>query len=359
MAVEFWTMSGPRSTAADSKLLNSARQAMRAEEVGYDGFVFSDSQNRAGDCYIALAQAAQATSTIKLGTGVTNSFTRHAAVTASAIVTVQAESGGRAHLGIGRGDSALAYLGRAPDPVSVFEDYLKRVQAYLRGEEVSFEAGGTVESLDLADRPVSSRIEWMPADLPKVPVDVAATGPKVIAAAARHADRVTLAVGADADRIRWGMEVARAARAEAGLSPEIPFGAYVSLVVHDDPEEAMRMGEAALSLFARFSVMYGTIIGPASESQRKVLHSIHDAYDMKQHGGAGSPQAELLTADFGRNFGIFGPPLYCADRLSELIELGIDRFLVFGTALDPNNPQSTRADERFIKEVVPALREPI
>ncbi len=357
MAVEFWTMGAPRPSATDSKFLNSARQAMRAEEVGYDGIVFYDSQNLASDCYIALAQAAQVTSTIKLGTGVTNSFTRHAAVTASAIVTVQAESGGRAHLGIGRGDSALAHLGRAPDPVSAFEVYLKRVQSYLRGEEVPFEAGGTVDSLALADGPVSSRIEWMPADLPKVPVDVAATGPKVIAAAARHADRVTFSVGADAERVHWGIEVARTARAEAGLSPAISFGAYVPLVVHDDPEEAMRMGEGSLSLFARFSVMYGTVIGPASESQRKVLHGIHNSYDMKQHSGTGSPQAAVLTAEFARNFGIFGPPSYCADRLSELVELGIDRFILVGTDVDPNNLESARAAERLIEEVLPALRE--
>ena len=358
MAVEFWTMGSSRPSAADSKLLNSAGQAMRAEEMGYDGITFVDSQNLAADCYIGMAHAAQATSTIKLGTGVTNSFTRHAAVTASAIVTVQAESGGRAHLGIGRGDSALSDLGRAPDPVPAFEDYLKRLQAYLRGEEVPFEAGGTVESLDLADRPTSSRIEWMPTDLPKVPVDVAAKGPKVIAAAARHADRVTLSVGADSERICWGMEVARAARAEAGLSPDIPFGAYVTLVVHDDPEEAMKMGEASLSLFARFSAMYGTIVGPASESQRKVLHGLHSAYDMKQHGRAGSPQAAYLTAEFARNFGIYGPPSYCADRLSELIELGIDRFIVVPT-FNRDDPRSTRAEERFIEEVVPALRQPI
>ena len=356
MTVEFWTMGGPRPRATDSKFLDSAHQAMRAEEVGYDGIVFYDSQNLAADCYVALAQAAQSTSTIQLGTGVTNSFTRHAAVTASAIATVQAESGGRAHLGIGRGDSALAHLGKAPDSVSAFEEYLKSVQSYLRGEEVPFEAGGTVESLDLADLPVSSRIAWLPADQPKVPVDVAATGPKVIAAAARHADRVTFSVGADAERIRWGMDVARAARAEAGLSTEIPFGAYVTLVVDDDPEEAMKIGEGPLSLFARFSVMYGTVIGPASESQRKVLHGIHNAYDMKQHAGAGSPQTAALTAEFARNFGIFGPPSYCADRLSELIDLGIDRFIVVGTAVDPINPQSARAAERLIEEVVPALR---
>ena len=356
MTVEFWTVGNPRSNGVDSNLLTSARQAKRAEEMGYDGISFGDSQNLVTDCYIALAQAAQATTTIQLGTGVTNSYTRHASVTASAIVTVQADSGGRAHLGIGRGDSALAYLGRAPDTVSTFEAYLKSVQSYLRGEEVPFEAGGTVDSLDLADRPTSSRIEWLPSDLPKVPVDVAATGPKVIAAAARHADRVTFALGANAERIRWGMEVARTARAKAGLSPEIPFGAYVTLVVHDDPEEAMRMGGGDLSLFARFSVMYGTIIGPASESQRAVLHSIHSAYDMTQHGGTGSPQEAFLTPEFARNFGIFGPPSYCADRLSELIELGIDRFILGSPDDDPNNLEFTRASERVIEEVLPALR---
>ena len=359
MAVEFWTLGNPRPSAVDSKFLDNAHQAMRAEELGYDGILFSDSQNLAADCYIALAQAAQATSTIKLGTGVTNSFTRHASVTASAIVNVQVESRGRAYLGIGRGDSALAYLGRAPDSVSVFEAYLQRLQGYLRGEEVPFESGGTVDSLALAERPISSRIEWMPTDLPKVPVDVAATGPKVIAAAARHADRVTFSVGADVERVRWGIEVARTARVEAGLTPAISFGAYLPLVVHDDPAEAMRMGEGDLSLFARFSVMYGTIIGPASESQRQVLHGIHSAYDMTQHAGAGSPQTALLTADFARDFGIFGPPSYCAERLSELVELGVDRFILVGADVDPNNPESARAAERLVTEVLPTLRQSI
>ena len=349
MAVEFWTMANP-------KFLDGASEAVRAEEVGYDGIVYVDSQNLAGDCYVAIALAAQATSTIKLGTGVTNSFTRHPAVTASAIATLQVASGGRAYLGIGRGDSALAHLGRAPHPVAAFEDYVVRLQGYLSGEEVPFEAGGDIDSLGLADYSGSSRISWIARVQPKVPVDVAATGPRVIAAAARHADRVSLNVGADVERIRWGMDVARAARVEAGLSPEIPFSAYVPLVVHDDPEEAMRIGGANVSLFARFSAMYGTVVGPASAGQREVLKDIHDAYDMQQHGRGGGSQEAAVTSEFARNFGIFGPPSYCADRLSELIALGVDRFVFRGTPLEANNPDS-RAAERFIQEVVPQLRD--
>ena len=187
----------------------AVRMAQRAEADGFDGWFVVDSQNLAGDCYVALALAAEATERIKLGTGVTNPYTRHPAVTASAIASVHASSGGRAVLGIGRGDSALAHLGLAPAPVAVFERYLAQVQAYLRGDAVSFaelavDTVAEVGTLDLADGPASSRLQWLPRDLPKVPVTVAASGPRVIDAAARLADRVTLALGADPERVRVG-----------------------------------------------------------------------------------------------------------------------------------------------------------
>jgi 5,10-methylenetetrahydromethanopterin reductase len=170
MAVEFWT------SGAGVPIAN-VRQAEAAEREGWDGIVYVDSQNLAGDPYIAMALAAKATTNLKLGTGVTNPWTRHPAVTASAIATVQAESQGRAYLGIGRGDSALAHIGLAPAPVPVFEDYLRRLQGYLRGEEVEFGPEANLERLRLANAPTTSRIAWLRPNRPRVPVDVAATGP--------------------------------------------------------------------------------------------------------------------------------------------------------------------------------------
>ncbi|HMC42702.1 MAG TPA: LLM class flavin-dependent oxidoreductase, partial [Acidimicrobiales bacterium] len=130
--VELWTTGIPIPGLA-------ARLAQRAEARGWDGMVLPDSQNLAGDPYVGLALAAQTTERLLLGTGVTNPYTRHPAVTAAAIATVQAESGGRAVLGIGRGDSSLAHLGLAPAAVSAFARYVERVQAYLRGAEVAFD----------------------------------------------------------------------------------------------------------------------------------------------------------------------------------------------------------------------------
>src|SRR3954469_22508840 len=105
--VEFWLGTFPT--------VGRAREvAELAEGDGWDGLAFTDSQNLHGDTFAQLALAAQATRRLLLATGATNPATRHPAVVASAIATIQAESGGRAVLGIARGDSALAYVGRPP-----------------------------------------------------------------------------------------------------------------------------------------------------------------------------------------------------------------------------------------------------
>ena len=91
----------------------AARTAQETEAAGWDGMLVVDSQNLSGDPYVALALAATTTTRLGLGTGVTNSVTRHAAATATAITSVNRVSNGRAVLGIGRGDSALAHLGQS------------------------------------------------------------------------------------------------------------------------------------------------------------------------------------------------------------------------------------------------------
>ncbi len=123
--------------------------AERAERVGWDGMAVVDSQNLSGDVYVALTIAASRTERLGLATAVTNPVTRHPAVTASAIASVHAFSNGRATLGIGRGDSSLAHLGRAPASVGVFASYLDALQTFLRGESVS-------------SMPCHSTNEWRP-----------------------------------------------------------------------------------------------------------------------------------------------------------------------------------------------------
>jgi len=134
-----------------------------------------------------MALASCTTERIQLSTDVTNPVTRHPAVTAAAIASIQEASEGRAVLGIGREDSALAFVGHTPAYVRVLDSYLKALQAYLNGSSVPFEdltywrgMAPPVDTLKLADTPADSRLRWLDSRDRKVPVAVAASGPRVI-----------------------------------------------------------------------------------------------------------------------------------------------------------------------------------
>src|SRR5260370_23862696 len=71
-AVELWTLGLPLPRYA-------ALQAERAEAGGWDGILFPDSQNLAGDVYVALALAATATGRLGRRNGVANPYTPHPA----------------------------------------------------------------------------------------------------------------------------------------------------------------------------------------------------------------------------------------------------------------------------------------
>lgn len=353
--VEFWRSGGPPD-------LEPSRQAARVEAEGWDGQMFMDSQSLGADPYVLMGYWAAVTRRLGLGTGVTNPLTRHAAVTAGAIASVQAISNGRAVLGIGRGDSALAYLGYAPSPVARFERALENLQALLSGKEISWgsdELSGrarSIDSLSLGDRPESARLDWLPHDLPKVPLDVAATGPKVIEVAARQAERVTFSVGASLERLAWAVERADAARLVAGIERPVSYGAQVVVVCHHSPE---RVREAATKLtlpLARFQVLNTpSPAGPVDEPAH--YSAVRRGYAMTKHSdfaGEDKLVGESLDFEFVRRFSVVGDPDHCIERITSLIRLGIDRFVVFGPGFHDDDQQGASL---FSTAVLPGVRD--
>ncbi len=359
MGVEFST------TVPATPLHRVADMAARLEAAGWDSLGMVDSQNLAPDPYVFRALAASSTERLGLMTAVTNAVTRHPAVTASSAFTIQSLSEGRFTLGIGRGDSALAHVGKSPARLAWFEQYLEAVCAYCRGEDVPFDAvpplpdhiAPPVDDLDLADKPSASRIRWASGRVDPVPVEVAATGAKVIGATARHADRVMLAVGAEPERVAWGVTTAKQAAEEAGRDPDtLGFGAYINAVAHDDPARARQIGRGSASLFIRFSAMHGTVNGPADDTQRDVFEAVHENYDMNHHARDTGTQANIIPDDFLDTFAIMGSVDHCVDRLGQLTELGLDKFSVAGASLSSRDPDSADAAARFIEEVAPQVR---
>lgn len=339
------------------------QQAALCEDAGFDGMFITDSQNLWLECWVALTVAAKATSRLKLGTCVTNPVTRHPAVTAGAAASLQEVSGGRVVLGIGRGDSSLAYLGYGPAPLPRFAGYLRQVQAYLRGEEVPFAADDGsglpgLGTLGYARLPESSRIRWLPGTQPKVPVDVAGSGPKVVTLAAELADGVTFGVGADPGRLTVMRETALRARRAAGRQHE-PFttSAMVTVVPHPDRDVARRLAAGGVALAGRWSVMQGHAgVSDVDARTRAEFDASRSSYDMVHHGETGTSQAAAVSDSLIDRYGIAGTPDYCVERLRELRDLGMDR-LVFHSRVRGASPSEQEITTRLLlDEVIPALK---
>ena len=339
-----------------------AARARRLEADGWDGGVLADSQTLAAEVFTALAWSAAATTTLKLGTGTSNPATRHPSVLASAAASLQIASEGRMTLSIGRGDSSLSYIGAPPVPLAYFERALATIQTYLRGGDVPVADAASFlgslptsfENLAIGTAPESSRLKWLPVDFRKPELEVVATGPKVIALAARHADRVALAVGGDVARLKWGMSEARQELERLGRDPAaISFAAIVPFYPHPDAEFARQLAQGMVASMSRFSIMNKKVVGPVSEEQRANLERVAQSYDMKNHGANASKQAQVLDADFIDEFGLVGDPQRCGERLQEIAELGI-RKLILWTADSEGRPgESYRL---AVEEVLPRLR---
>jgi 5,10-methylenetetrahydromethanopterin reductase len=312
-----------------------ADTARRAEAWGFDGLLVADSQNLTADIWVELALAGAATSRLRLGPGVTNPVTRHIAVTASAAATLQAETDGRATLGFARGDSALSQIGRRPETAGEFERSLQRLQGLLRGERVQLDEG-------------ASQIRWLAAaDTAKVPVHVAASGRRVIAAAARHAEGVDLTVGAELDRLRWGAGLIRSA-APGPLS----VGAYINVAVDPDPDRARRLVRGSVSTFARFS---SARAGELSAATRGGVAQAARGYEAGRHGEAGAAGAQALDAAFIDRFAVAGPAEAVAARLAEITAAGVHRLIVVPCSLDSDRADVLASNERFARDVLPML----
>jgi 5,10-methylenetetrahydromethanopterin reductase len=340
--VEIWA--GPMFQWAGS----IGETARRIEDLGFDGMGFADTQIIYYDPYVAMGVAAQATRRLRLRTMVSTPVTRHPAVIAAAIATVQQESGGRAVLGLGRGDSAASLIGERAFSGVAFERYITQVQGYLRGEEVVLNNG------------VRSRSDWIGRErsVPKVPLDVAATGPRIIAVGARTAEGVSFSIGADPKRMAWAINCARQARISAGMDPStLRLGAFVPIFVHPDANYAREIIKGSIAPIARFSAMSPSAMeGIESAEERAVVREIGRIYDMESHGLAAASHTGVITDSFVERWAVVGPCAYCIDRLQELIATGLDSVVIGLSGRGLNHAEVGEAWTRFAREVMPALR---
>jgi len=357
MTVEFWRMGATPVPSAEI-----GRLAREFESAGWGGLAVGEAHGLLPDPYTVLAIAASATTILRVGTAVAVPL-RHPLLAASAMTTVQGIARGRARFAVGRGDGAMKVLQRKPMGVASFETYLDQLQGFLRGEEVEID-GATSSMSRLGDIDPSLAVV-------KPPIDVVATGPRMIEVAVRRGDAVSFAVGADLDRLRRCRELARAACRSAGRDFDaLSLGCFVQVAV-DDGSDRDRAREAIRGLVmthSRFSGYEGTALADVPASDHRAIERSVDAMDRVLRSGkggvsrtAGGSPGELdfyppdaVTAEFIERFGVVGSAEECAQRLQEIIDLGITRIYIgtrgVGVDLDELNA------DRVGREVLPLLR---
>jgi probable F420-dependent oxidoreductase len=190
------------------------QKARRAESLGYASLLMPDNLQYTLAPLPALAMAAAATRTLRIGTYVLPNDFRNPVLLAKDVGTLDVLSGGRFELGLGAGrpDSAPEnrMLGLSFDSGAVriarLAESLGILKALLAGQRVS--TNGTHYSV------TDAQVSPLPVQQPHPPLLVAASGHQLLSLAAREADIIALGLPPDAsetvvaERIGWIRESA-------------------------------------------------------------------------------------------------------------------------------------------------------
>lgn len=190
--------------------IDQVSMVKQAEDLGVTHFGVGEGPLLFSDPYQFLALAARETSTINIGTMVTNPLTRIAPVTANSIATLNTLAPGRTFLGIGTANNALRSMGQSPAKVSDLAQSLQVIHGLLRQETPTFTWRGHSTEVKFLD----TESGWYAAE--PVPIWVACGGPRGIREAAKYADYIVYCLGPDPVMIKLVKEEIAKAVAEAG-----------------------------------------------------------------------------------------------------------------------------------------------
>jgi 5,10-methylenetetrahydromethanopterin reductase len=205
-----------------------------AEALGYEAVLVGEARLEA-DAFVTAAAVLSATSRVRCGPGVANAYDRHPLALARAAAALDRLAPGRALLGIGRGERSdiEAGLGVPWEP-SPLADALAIVGPLLAGRGVAHEG-----------RRWSGRVEAAPersAAGHRVPVLLAAVGPRTLRLAGSAADGVLLNYGASLEYVRWAVgEVAEGARAASRAPESVDVYGYLLVARTDAGDAASRL----------------------------------------------------------------------------------------------------------------------
>jgi 5,10-methylenetetrahydromethanopterin reductase len=292
--------------------------ARAVDAGGYEILGISDSQSLCRDVYVTLGLCAAETERVRLGPRVITPPTRHPAVAASAAATLEELAPGRTLVGIGSGDSAVYNVGLRPVPLAELEEYALAIRGLLSTGSTTYH-----------ERP--ARLTWARA---RVPIFLAASGPRTLRLAGRIADGVVIRTGILPEVIRDSIAQVHEGAREAGRDPSrIELWWWPDANLAANRREAI--GAITMSLAAagnhlsRFTTE-GKHVPPDLLPR---VRALGERYTYGDHVQPGSENARLIEelglVDYlADRFAVAGTPAECIRTLERAVEAGARRFWI-------------------------------
>lgn len=296
----------------------------RVETAGFDGAGILDSQMICRDTFVTLGQAATQTSRMTLFPAVTNPFTRHASVLAGGIQSVEELAPGRMKFVIGTGYTSASTIGRKAATLAEMRACIGTVKALLAGQSVDFD--GTPGRLVYA----SGR---------RIPVIMAASGPKALEVAGEVADGVMALVGFNGGIVQTALEhIERGAKRSGRRLEDLEIIWAVRTGIAATTAEARRLARPTV---VHWGILRwgGHWLGPAGVKvpQYEIPEAVHKIYPDLSHAEdwdaaieATSFVADEVIAELCDAYGLIGTPDDCAARITEMNKLGVGNIYVMG-----------------------------
>lgn len=330
------------------RLLNLARFA-EAHDV--DNLWYGD-EKFFRDPYVSLTYLAQHTERIRLGVCVTDPYTRHPALTAMAMGTLDEFTGGRAVLGLGAGFSGLHAMGIAPArPVAALREAIALIRRLWAGENVTVQ--GEVIAFHGGELNFKAR--------PNIPILIASSGRQILRLAGEVADSIMLGDLASARVIAPALDEVRRGAERSGRSLDgVPLIARANLILSDDPSAARAPMRPwiAIGLWNTYPKWeYYFNYSPEWDERFKTIRAF-----IEHHGGKPrnvgdfkliAEYTDLIPDDLVRDAALAGTPDDVAEQIVEIAATGVTQITLYPMPLGGQTLESVL--ERFVGEVLPAV----
>ncbi len=290
-----------------------AALAQQAEALGYHALWVPESWGR--DAFTLLARVAAATSTLRLGSGVVNVFSRSPALIAQSAASLDEISGGRFILGLGTSGPRVieGWHGVPYDrPIRRLRQTVEMVRRVLRRDRL--------DGFKLLFHPVRAAI----------PIYLAALGPASLRLTGALADG-WLPVFVPPARLDLLLEDVRAGEAERdpALGP-LQKAVFVDVGVDADPPRARDLVRPHVALYVGgMGTFYNALV------RRCGFEREAEAIAAAWARGERRTAATLVSDAMVDAFAVAGDAAACRERLGAYAEAGFDELILDVQAADP------------------------